>query len=436
LLLEALVAILAVFFGDVQRLVPSYNRKEIYRKQLPPTLDFFLFFRKISSMLKQDYYDILGVARNASKDEISVAYRKMAMKYHPDRNPGNNEAIEKFKLCATAYEVLGNPEKRSLYDQYGHAGVEANFGGTQFHDVNDIFGAFGDLFGSFFGGGGRRGRHSNRGNDVGCNLTIDLHEAARGVTKEISFRRQEVCSTCRGSGARPGKSPERCPYCGGQGRITQSSGFFSIQTTCPKCRGQGVVITDPCPDCRGKGTIQQTVTREIKIPAGVDSSMQLRMQGEGERSPDGGTPGDCYVSITVKPHPLFERSGQDLTCRVPISYPQAALGAEIEIPTLDGREKVTIPAGTQNGDVITLTGRGMPFPRRSIAGDLHIRVYIEVPQKLKPEHRKLLEKLAELEGEQVLPEQKNFFGKLGDFVSEFFHDKEEKQDSETSNTRE
>ena len=380
-------------------------------------------------MSKPDYYEVLGVARNASKDEISVAYRKLAMKYHPDRNPNDEEAIEQFKLCAAAYEVLSNPQKRTLYDQYGHAGVEANGGGPQFHDINDIFGAFGDLFGSFFGGM-RGSRQPSQGADVRCNLTIDLHEAARGVTKEISFRRHEVCSTCGGSGSKPGKSPERCPYCGGSGRITQSTGIFSIQTTCPKCRGEGMIITDPCPDCRGQGLIQQTINREIKIPAGVDTGMRLRMQGEGERSPVGGHPGDCYVFISVKPHPLFQRDGQDLICRVPISYPQAALGAEIEIPTLDGREKVTIPSGTQNNDIITLKGRGMPIPRRSLAGSLHIQVYIEVPRKLKAEHRKLLQQLAELEGDHILPERKNFFGKLGEFVSEFFGEKSEKKEKE------
>jgi len=378
-------------------------------------------------MSKPDYYEVLGVPRGASKDEISIAYRKLAMKYHPDRNPNDEEAIEKFKLCAAAYEVLGNPDKRSLYDQYGHAGVEASGGGPQFHDVNDIFGAFGDLFGSLFGGGGRS-RHPARGNDVRCNLTIDLHEAARGITKEIIFRRHETCAACGGSGSKPGTSPQPCPYCGGSGRITQSTGIFSIQTTCPKCRGQGVIINDPCPDCRGYGLIQQTVNREIKIPAGVDTGTRLRMQGEGERSPEGGPPGDCYVFITVKPHPLFQRDGQDLICRVPISYPQAALGAEVEIPTLDGREKVKIPAGTQNNDIITLRGRGMPIPRRNIAGDLHIQVYIEVPRKLKAEHRKLLQQLADLEGEHTLPERKNFFSKLGDFVSEFFGEKPEKKE--------
>jgi molecular chaperone DnaJ len=381
-------------------------------------------------MSKSDYYEILGVAKNAGKDEIAGAYRKMAMKYHPDRNPGDAEAVEKFKLCANAYEVLGNEEKRAIYDQYGQAGLDANGGGTQFRDVNDIFGAFGDLFGDtilgqFFGGGRGGRRQAMPGNDVRCNLTVDLHEAARGITKEITFRRHETCSTCNGSGSKPGKAPERCPYCGGQGRITQSTGIFSIQTTCPKCRGQGSIITDPCPDCRGSGLIPQTVNREIKIPAGVDTGTRLRMQGEGEKSPEGGQPGDCYVFITVKEHPFFQRDGQHLICRVPIGYAQAALGTEVEVPTLDGPEKITIPAGTQNNDVITLRGRGMPVPRRSISGDLLIQVYIEVPRKLKPEHRSLLQKLAVLEGKHTLPEQKNFFSKLGDFVKEFFTEKKE-----------
>ncbi|MDR3181344.1 MAG: molecular chaperone DnaJ [Planctomycetaceae bacterium] len=377
-----------------------------------------------------DYYEVLNVSRNASKDEISAAYRKLAMKYHPDRNPGDAEAVEQFKLCAAAYEILGNDEKRSIYDQYGHAGLDSAGGSTQFRDVNDIFGAFGDLFGSFFGGrGGYGGKTVTPGNDVRCNLTIDLHEAARGITKEIIFRRHETCQTCGGSGSRPGKPPERCPYCGGQGRITQSTGIFSIQTTCPKCRGAGMIITDPCSDCRGNGLIPQTVKREIKIPAGVDTGTRLRLQGEGEKSPDGGPPGDCYVFITVKEHPLFQRDGQHLICRVPIGYAQAALGAEIEIPTLDGQEKINIPPGTQNNDVITLRGRGMPVPRRNQFGDLLIQVYIEVPRKLKPEHRKVLKRLAELEGEHTLPERQNFFSKLSGFVKEFFGEKTDRADN-------
>ncbi|MCL2744919.1 MAG: molecular chaperone DnaJ [Planctomycetaceae bacterium] len=387
-------------------------------------------------MSKPDYYEVLGVTRNASKQDISSAYRKLAMKFHPDRNPGDENAVEQFKLCAAAYEVLSNDDKRAVYDQYGHAGLESQGGGAQFRDVNDIFGAFSEIFGDsilgqLFGGGrGGRGRQPASGADIRCNLTIDLHEAARGVTKEITFRRRETCTTCGGTGSKPGTSPKRCNFCGGQGRVTQSTGFFSIQTTCPQCRGAGAVITDPCSDCRGGGLIPQTVNREIKIPAGVDTGTRLRMQGEGEKSPEGGMAGDCYVCITVKQHPFFHRDEHDLICRVPIGYAQAALGAEIEVPTLDGTEKIKIPAGTQTGDVITLREHGMPVPRRNLAGDLHIQVYIEVPRKLKPEHRELLRKLAKLEGEHVLPERKNFFTKLGEFVSEFFSEKTDKNEKE------
>ncbi|MDR1478359.1 MAG: molecular chaperone DnaJ [Planctomycetaceae bacterium] len=385
----------------------------------------------VYNMPKPDYYEVLGISRNASKDEISSAYRKLAMKYHPDRNPSDTEAVEQFKLCAAAYEILSNDEKRAIYNQYGHEGLDASGGGTQFRDVSDVYATFGDFFGDIWGlfsGGGRggHGHHPTRGNDVRCNVTIDLHEAARGVSKEINFRRHERCSTCNGTGSKPGTKPERCSYCGGHGQITQSTGFFSIQSTCPKCRGQGVVITNPCQDCRGSGLIPQLIKREIKIPAGVDNGTRLRLQGEGEKSPEGGLSGDCYIYITVKQHPLFQRDGEHLVCKVPIGYAQAALGAEIDVPTLDGMEKMKIPSGTQNNDVITMPGRGMPIPHRSIAGDLYIQVYIEVPRRLRPEHEELLRKLAELEGEHVLPERKNFFSKLGEFVSEFFADKSDK----------
>lgn len=389
-------------------------------------------------MSKPDYYEVLGVSRNASKEDISSAYRKLAMKYHPDRNPGDAEAVEQFKLCATAYEVLSNDNKRTIYNKYGHEGLDSSGGGSQFHDVKDIYDTFGDLFNDtildFFGIGRSGRRQPAPGNDIRCNVTIDLHEAARGVNKEITFRRHELCQTCNGTGSRPGTQPEKCPYCGGHGKITQSTGFFSIQSTCPKCRGQGTIITNPCQDCRGNGLIPQIVKREIKIPAGVDTGTRLRLQGEGEKSLEGGLAGDCYIFITVKQHPLFQRDGEHLLCRVPIGYAQAALGTEIDVPTLDGTEKMKIPAGTQNNDVITLRGRGMPIPHRSITGDLHIQVYIEVPRKLRPEHQELLRKLADLEGEHVLPERKNFFSKLTDFLSEFFSDKSEKKE-ETKETK-
>ncbi|MCL2347643.1 MAG: molecular chaperone DnaJ [Planctomycetaceae bacterium] len=377
---------------------------------------------------KPDYYEVLGVAKTAGKEEINAAYRREAMKYHPDRNPGDAEAVEKFKLAAEAFDVLHNDQKRAAYDQFGHAGLGGNGGNARFHDVNDIFSMFGDIFGdsifgSFFGGGGRRGGNGQRmhqGADIRCNITLDLVEAARGVTKTIKFKRHETCTTCNGNGCRPGTQPQTCRYCGGSGRIQQSTGIFSIQTTCPQCRGRGQMITEPCRDCNGVGLVPQSVTRDVKIPAGIDSGTRLRLQGEGERSPDGGPPGDCYVFVSIKQHPLFQREGQDLICRVPIGYAQAALGAEIEVPTLDGKEKMKISRGTQNGDVITLRGKGMPLPRRNMAGDLHIVTIIEVPKKLTPEHEELLRKLAEIEHDNIMPERKSFFGSVKEYVTNFF----------------
>ena len=369
-----------------------------------------------------DYYQILEIERSATPEEIKSAYRKAALKYHPDRNPGSEEAVAKFKLCAEAFEVLSDPEKKDIYDRYGKAGLERNGVGGGFQDVSEIFGSFGDLFGGMFGdifGGGRTAR-VRKGADVQCGVTLDLHEAAKGVDKEIRYRRRETCQTCGGSGAKPGTKPEVCKYCGGRGRIQQSTGVFSFQSTCPKCGGRGSVIADPCPDCRGTGLTPKEVVRTIKIPAGVDSGARLRLQGEGEHSPNGGPSGDCYVFIQIKKHPFFHRDGQDLICQIPIGYAQAALGAEVDVPTLDGVEKIKIPPGTQNGDVIRLRGRGMPTPRRNIAGDLHIQVFIEVPTKIKPEHEAILRKLAEYEGDSVLTERKSFGARLKDFVKDFF----------------
>lgn len=387
-------------------------------------------------MAKQDYYETLGVQRNANKEEIAAAYRKKAMEYHPDRNPGDTVAIEKFKFCAEAFEVLHNDDKRAAYDRYGHAGVDGMGGAHQFQDINEIFGSFGDLFGSIFGGGRSRGRQVRQGADVRCQLSLTLNEAARGVTKHITFRRRELCETCHGNGCRPGSEPERCPLCGGSGNVVRSTGFFQIQSSCMKCGGLGKVISDPCPDCHASGLVAQTVEREVKVPAGVDSGTRLRIQGEGEKSPDGGPPGDCYVFIEVQPHPLFHRDGQDLICRIPIGYAQAALGAEIEVPTLDGREKMKILPGTQNNDVKTLRGRGMPVPRRNMAGDLHFQFYIEVPKHLTPEHRELLTRLAEFEHESVLPERKSFFSKLTGYIHDFFLDERrpDSQDAEKTDT--
>lgn len=367
---------------------------------------------------KRDYYEVLGVTRAASGAEIAQAYRKLALQHHPDRNPGDEDAVEKFKEAAEAFEILHNPEKRQLYDRYGHAGVEG--GAPHFRDIGDIFEAFSDvfgdsLFGGLFGGGRGRGRRVRKGADIRCDVTLDLIEAARGATKSVRFHRRESCAECHGTGAKKNTQPEVCRYCGGRGHVVQSSGIFSLQSTCPACQGAGSVIRDPCPQCKGAGLVPQTVTREVRIPAGVDSHTRLRLEGEGEASPDGGPPGDCYCFITVQRHPFFERDGQHLVCQVPISYSQAALGAVIEVPTLDGTEELKIAAGTQSGDVFKLRGRGMPDPRHRGRGDLLVQVYIEVPKKLSAEHEKVLRDLAKIEHTDVSPRRKSFFEKLKEY---------------------
>ncbi|MHB8902394.1 MAG: molecular chaperone DnaJ [Thermoguttaceae bacterium] len=370
---------------------------------------------------KRDYYEVLGVERSATEKDIADAYRKAAMKYHPDRNPGDDEAVERFKEAAEAFEVLNNSEKRARYDRYGHAGIDGAQGGQpHFHDVGDIFEAFGDifgdsLFGGMFGGGRGRTRRSRRGADVKCEVKLDLLEAARGTTKEVSFKRHIKCESCAGSGAKRGTQPEQCAYCGGQGRVVQSTGIFSVQTTCPSCQGRGTIIREPCPDCRGSGLKALRVQREVNIPAGVDNETRLRLQGEGEPSPNGGPPGDCYCFIQVAEHPLFHRDGDHLVCQIPIGFAQAALGATLEVPTLDGRDELKIPPGTPSGEVFRLRGRGMANPRHRGKGDLLVQVYIEVPKTLTPDHEAVLRQLAELERKNVTPERKSFFAKLKEY---------------------
>ena len=383
-----------------------------------------------------DYYEILEIERTATKEQIASAYRKAAMKYHPDRNPGNPEAVEKFKAVAEAFEVLNDPEKRQIYDRYGREGLnnQATGGGgdygNPFSTFSDLFGD--SIFGSFFGGGGTR--QARQGGDVRTTLSLDLHEAARGVTREIRYRRQEICEKCGGSGAAPGTKPETCRFCGGHGQVQKSAGIFTMRIPCPKCQGTGKVIPTPCPHCHGKGVVWREVTREIRIPAGIESGTKLRIQGEGNQMPDG-YPGDCYVFLQIKPHPFFHRDGMNLVCRVPIRYAQAALGGEIEIPTLDGTERIKIPAGTQNDDVIKLRGRGMPTPRRNAVGDLLIQVYIEVPRKMTPEYENLLRKIAEIDGDTVFPQRNGFGSKLKNFLSDFFSPKEKEKDREEESAK-
>ncbi len=364
---------------------------------------------------KRDYYEVLGVQRSASKEQIAEAYRKLALKYHPDRNPGDEQAVAHFKEAAEAFEVLNHPDKKAKFDRFGFAGLQAG-DAPHFRDVGDVFEAFGDffgegLFGDLFGGRGRRVR---KGADIQCEVMLDLKEAATGVSKSIEFERHTPCETCGGSGAKPGTRPEKCSYCGGSGRVVQSSGFFSLQTPCPACRGSGRVVREHCPACRGQGYLLRRVTRKIEIPPGVDTGTRLRLSGEGEPHPSGGQHGDCYCVIRVKEHPLFHREGRDLVCQVPISYSQSALGARIKVPTLNGAEHVDIPAGTQPGEVITLRGRGMPDVRYRGRGDLHVQLTVEVPKRLSERHEKLLRELAEIENSEVSPKRKTFFDKIKD----------------------
>jgi molecular chaperone DnaJ len=361
---------------------------------------------------KPDYYEVLGVARTAAAVEISAAYRKLAIQYHPDKNPGDQEAIERFKQAAEAFEVLHDPDKRQRYDRYGHAGLGAGAGGAQFTDVEDIFSAFGDLFGDLFGARGGRRRRPQKGRDVRCDVTLTLAEAAAGVAKEVQFKRHDRCQTCDGSGARPGAGKETCAYCGGHGRVIQAAGIVRVQTTCPSCHGEGATIKHPCPKCRGAGFELKSVATSVHIPAGVDDGMRVRIAGEGEPSQNGGPRGDCYCFISVLPHPLFERDGQNLICNVPITYTQAALGATVEIPTLQGREELTLQPGTQSGDVFRIRSRGLPDPRQRGLGDLLVQVKIDVPRKVSAREEELLRELAQLEHSNVSSHRKSFFEKL------------------------
>lgn len=368
---------------------------------------------------KRCYYEILGVERAADKRSISRAYRKLAIKYHPDSNPDDEQATELFREATEAYEILSDESKRARYDQYGHAGVEGS--AHQFHSTEDIFEAFGEIFGGgvfgdFFGGGRRGGQRRRRGNDVRANVTLTLEEAATGVEKTIKFTRNERCDTCQGTGAKPGTSPDQCKVCGGQGQVLQSAGILRVQTTCPQCRGAGVVITDPCSDCRGRAVQSRAVELEVSIPAGVDDGMRVRLSGEGEASPDGGPNGDCYCFIQIKQHSLFQRDGHNLILQLPISYTQAALGAEIKVPTLEGSDKLDIKRGTQSGEVFTIRGRGMPDPQGGRKGDLLVQTFIETPKKLTAEQEKLLRELAELEHVEVSPQRKSFLEKLKDYL--------------------
>ena len=365
---------------------------------------------------KRDYYEVLGVKRDASDREIASAYRKLAVKFHPDSNPGDAETVEKFKEAAEAYEILSDAEKRARYDQFGHAGTDQY--AHHFDTPEDIFEAFGDIFSEMFGGSRRGGgRRVRRGADVRADVTLTLEEAAKGVRKSVEFSRSAACGTCKGTGSKPGSQKAACRHCSGRGQIVQSAGILRVQTTCPACRGAGSIVTDPCADCRGRGYVEERAKLDVTIPAGVDNGMRVRLAGYGEPSPDGGPPGDCYCFVTVKKHKLFEREGTHLILRMPISYSQAALGAAIDVPTLAGPHELKVPPGTQSGDVFRVRGRGMPDPRGGSAGDLHVQTYIEVPKKFTPRQETLLRELAEVEQNEVSPHRKSFLERLREYFA-------------------
>ena len=367
---------------------------------------------------KQDYYEVLGVARDASPEEIKKAYRQAALKYHPDRNK-SPDAEARFKLAAEAYDVLSDPEKRRRYDQYGHRGVE---GAAGFHDfsnvgVEDIFSMFNDIFGGGFFGSSSRQRRG--GVDLEKEIELTLEEVAAGVSRTVEFDRLEICDRCSGSGGEPGSRKRTCSTCGGYGQVEQSTGFGAIFgrviTTCPACRGRGSVIASPCQQCRGSGRQSRHRVLSVQIPAGIGDGDSVRVSGEGEVSENGGRRGDLYLTVRIAPHPFFQRHGQDLLCRVPITFPQAALGAKIEVPSLKGRIEFSIPPGTQHGQRFRLAGKGLPALRSGRVGDEIVEVWIEVPRKLDRRQEQLLREYAASEDRSVLPESKGFFEKLAEF---------------------
>ncbi len=371
-------------------------------------------------MSKRDYYEVLGVERSAPKEEIKKAYRQIAMKHHPDRNPGNAESEAIFKEASEAAEVLLNEQKRRNYDQLGHAGVDGmgqgggpGFGSGDFADLGDIFG---DIFGDFLGGGrgrSRRGSRARRGNDIQTVINIDFSEAAFGSEKNVQIAKYIPCSACDGVGAKKGTSPKTCSSCAGVGEIRRQQGFFTVASTCPSCQGMGTIISDPCPSCSGDGRQKKQVGLAVKIPAGIDSGQRLKLAGEGESGAFGGPSGDLFVLVQVREHELFVRDGFDVLCRVPITFSQAALGAEIEVPTLSGRVAVKIPQGCQSGRKMRLKGKGVEKLGQYGRGDQIIEIYVETPTNLGPEQKELFEKLAQYdESQHSNPMGQGFFDKV------------------------
>jgi len=374
-------------------------------------------------MSKRDYYEVLGVAKNASKDELKKAYRKQAMKFHPDRNPDNVDAEAKFKDAKEAFDVLNDEQKRAAYDQFGHAGVDqmGGGGGGGFHQGQGGFGdAFGDIFGDIFGGrGGGGGQRVNRGDDLRYNLDLSLEDAVNGTEVKIRVPTYVSCKPCNGSGAKKGSKPKTCDTCAGHGQVRMQQGFFSIQQTCPKCHGSGEIISDPCRTCHGQGRVQEHKTLSAKIPAGVDTGDRIRLGGEGEAGEHGGPSGDLYIHINVKDHPIFVREEANLYCEVPVSFSTAALGGELEVPTLSGRVKLKVPAETQTGKMFRVRGKGVKPVRGGAVGDLYCRAVIETPVHLNNEQKDLLRKFDEsLHGAKHNPQSHSWLDKVKDFFDD------------------
>ena len=372
-------------------------------------------------MAKRDYYEVLGVSRSASADEIKKAYRRLAMKHHPDRNKDDSGSEGKFKEVKEAYEVLRDSDKRAAYDRFGHDGLRgAGMGGPGGFSAEGFSDIFGDVFGDIFGGGGRRGGPQVfRGADLGYELRLDLEHAVSGDTVTIDVPSQVSCDVCEGSGAKKGTTPAQCSTCGGAGQVRMQQGFFSIQQTCPACKGAGTMISDPCENCHGRGRVRKTRTLSVKVPAGVDDGDRIRLSGEGEAGRNGGPPGDLYVEIRVNPHKIFAREGADLSCEVPISFSTAALGGEVELPTLEGNVALKVPAGTQSGKVFRLRGKGVTTVRDPRKGDLFARVAVETPVNLTNDQKELLRKFdkkVQAGGDKHSPRADSWF----DTVKRFF----------------
>jgi len=369
-------------------------------------------------MSKQDYYDVLGVSKDADSSSLKSAYRKLAMKYHPDKNPGDSDAEKKFKQVSEAYEVLSNTEKRQAYDAYGHDAFNQQ-GGGGFNEGFSGFGSFSDIFEDFFGdmGGGRQSRQrEQRGQDLKYEVDVDLREAYTGVKKEISFDTLTTCDVCKGSGSESGSGLKTCGVCGGSGRTRASQGFFTVERTCTACGGAGQVISDPCKACNGEGRRRKNRKLEVNIPAGVEEGSRIRLSGEGAAGPNGSSPGDLYLFVSMIPHPIFEREATDIFCNVPISIVDASLGGSVDVPTVSGgKVKVKIPAGSQNGDQFRLNSKGMPTIRSTSFGDMIISLSVEVPKNLSENQKKLLREFNEELTQKNNPESSGFFSKVKDF---------------------